>query len=61
MGNADLNLRVDLENMTNRTDNFERAAWTRDFNRNDSLGGQYHMYVVPSALFNAFFTATVTM
>jgi outer membrane receptor protein involved in Fe transport len=58
---ADVDLRLNLQNITNKDDNFQNAAWTRDFNRNDDLGGVYTTYVVQSPLFYTMFTAQVAL
>ncbi len=58
---ADIALRLNLNNLTNKDDNYESAAWTRDFNRNDSQAGQYQMYVLQSPLFHTMFTAQITL
>ncbi len=60
LAGADVDLRLQLNNITNN-DNYSRAAWTRDFNRNDNLRAKYHMYVVQSPLFNTFLTAVVNL
>lgn len=57
---AHVALRWGLNNITNRK-NLVRAAWTRDFNRNDNLAGVYNMYVVQSPLFNSFFTTQISL
>jgi outer membrane receptor protein involved in Fe transport len=51
-------LRLDLNNLTNRQ-NFTRAEWSTDYNRNDDLAGQDYMYVGQAPLFNAFFTTEI--
>ena len=61
LAGSDVMVRLGLYNMTNRKNNYERAAWDRDFNRNDDLAGEYNMYVVPGRLFSAFLTASITL
>jgi outer membrane receptor protein involved in Fe transport len=58
---AAVDLRLNLNNITNKDDNYQNAAWTRDFNRNDDLGGVYHTYVIQSPLFQTMFTAQVSL
>jgi outer membrane receptor protein involved in Fe transport len=58
---ADVDLRLNLNNLTNKDDNYQTAAWTRDFNRNDDLSGVYHTYVIQSPLFQTMFTAQVSL
>jgi outer membrane cobalamin receptor len=64
LGGRDVNLRLDLNNLTNRQ-NFSKAQWSQDFNRYladgtaDPLNGDYYMYVAQSPLLNAFFTVEV--
>ncbi|GAB4371364.1 MAG: TonB-dependent receptor [Calditrichia bacterium] len=60
VGGADVDLRLNLNNITNR-ENYEMAEWTQDFNRNDALAGKYYMYVVQSPLFHTFFTTQITL
>jgi len=60
LAGADVDLRLQLNNITNN-DNYTRAAWTRDWNRNDQWAGKYRMYVVQSPLFNTFLTAVVNL
>jgi hypothetical protein len=43
-------------NLLNREDNFAKAEWGQDFNRNDNLAGQYYMYVAQAPLRNVFLT-----
>ena len=57
---SNVDLRLNLNNILNR-DNLVRAAWTRDFNRNDNLAGRFRMYVAQSPLFNTSLTAQVTL
>lgn len=64
LAGRDVNLRLDLNNLTNRQ-NFARAEWSQDFNRYnpdgtpDPLNGKYYMYVAQSPLLNAFFTVEI--
>lgn len=69
IGGRDVNLRLDLNNLTNRQ-NFAKAEWSQDFNRHYADGsldlvstganaGKYYMYVAQSPLFNAFFTVEI--
>ncbi len=60
LAGADVDLRLQLNNITNN-DNYTRAAWTRDWNRNDQWAGRYRMYVVQAPLFNTFLTAVVNL
>ncbi|GAB4330895.1 MAG: TonB-dependent receptor [Calditrichia bacterium] len=60
IGGADVDFRLNLNNLTNR-ENFTRAEWTRDFNRNDGLAGKYRMYVVQAPLFHSFFTTQISL
>jgi hypothetical protein len=61
LNNSDVYLRLNLNNLTNKDNNFQSAAWTRDFNRNDALGGVYTQYVLQSPLFHTMFTAEVQL
>ncbi len=60
LGNSNIDLRLNANNLTNN-DNYQRAAWAKDYNRNDNLAGKYHMYVVQSPLRNFFFTTSVSL
>ena len=59
LGNKDASIRLDLKNINNKEDNYNRAYWTSDYGRNDLLNGKKYMYVTPAPLFNAFLTAEV--
>jgi hypothetical protein len=59
-GGSNVDLRWNLNNILSR-ENLVRAAWTRDFNRNDNLVGQYYMYVLQSPLFNSSIVAQITL
>jgi len=54
----DVKLRLDLNNITNN-ENYARAQWKADYNRNDDLLGDYYMYVASAPLFNVFLTAEI--
>lgn len=58
---CDLTLRLDANNILNRSDNFLRAQYTIDYGRNDELNGKYHWYVLQAPLFNIFFTVEVAV
>ena len=60
LAGSDVDIRLNLNNITNR-ENYTRAAWTRDFNRNDDLAGKYYMYVVQAPLFYTFLTTQITL
>ncbi|MCH8325528.1 MAG: TonB-dependent receptor [Bacteroidetes bacterium] len=60
LNNSDISLRFNVDNITNR-EQFSRAAWDRDFNRNDSKVGQFFMNVLQSPLRTAFLTVAVTL
>ncbi|MFA8342692.1 MAG: TonB-dependent receptor [Rhodothermaceae bacterium] len=60
MSGNQIDLRLEVNNLTNEKQ-FTRASYTRDFNRNDSLGGKYHTYVMQAPLRSIFFTAQVTL
>ncbi|HDZ13083.1 MAG TPA: TonB-dependent receptor [Bacteroidetes bacterium] len=59
VGSTTIDVRLNFDNITNRTDNYERAAYSKDYNRNDSLRGKYNVYVVQSPLFNTFLTTEI--
>jgi len=60
LGGKDASLRLDLNNINNRKDNYSSAYYGTDYGRNDSLNGQYYMYVNPAPLFNVFATVEVS-
>ena len=60
LAGAEVDIRLNLNNLLNR-ENYTRAAWTRDFNRNDNLAGVYNMYVVQAPLFHTFLTTQITL
>jgi hypothetical protein len=60
LAGADVDFRLNLNNLLSR-ENYTRADWTRDFNRNDDLNGVYHMYVVQAPLFHTFFTTQISL
>jgi outer membrane receptor protein involved in Fe transport len=53
---VDVTLRLDANNIFNRSDNFVRAQYTIDYTRTDDLAGEYNWYVLQAPLFNIFFT-----
>jgi len=55
-----IDLRFNANNITGR-EQFQRASWSRDFNRTDALRGKFYMYVAQSPLQNYFLTITVTV
>ncbi len=54
---TDVNFRLNLNNLTNH-ENIVKAAYSKDYNRNDYYP-DYKVYVVPGPLFNVFFTMEV--
>jgi len=58
--NSNVELRLNVDNITNR-EQFARASWGRDFNRNDSKRAKFFMNVLQSPLRSAFLTATITL
>jgi outer membrane receptor for monomeric catechols len=58
---ADITLRLDVNNLLNRRDNFLRAAYTIDYTRNDLLAGKYNWYVLQAPLLNIFFTSEIAI
>lgn len=61
MKKADYTLRLDVNNIFNRRDNFMRAQYTIDYTRTDILAGKYNWYVLQAPLFNVFLTAEIAM
>jgi outer membrane receptor protein involved in Fe transport len=59
-GGTVVNLRLDFNNILNRSDNYFKAEYSKDYNRNDALSGVYHWYVLQAPLFNTFLTMEVT-
>lgn len=59
--NFHFTFRLDLNNITNRTDNFMRAQYSIDYTRNDELAGKHHWYILQAPLFNAFFTTEISI
>ena len=59
IGGTQIKLRLDLNNITNRAENYYRASYSADYGRNDALGGQNHWYVLQAPMFNAFLTTEV--
>jgi len=55
---ADVNFRLDLNNLTNR-ENYAAASYATDYNRNDDLLGENYMYVAQAPLFNTFLTTEI--
>jgi len=60
IGTNQLRIRLDLNNMTNRNDNYLRAIYAKDDNRNDYLAGKYHWYVLQAPLIHIFLTTELT-
>ncbi len=66
IGSKDAFIRLDLNNIMNKKDNYSSANVTADYNRgyfndegefvDDYLTGNYTMYVTPAPLFNIFLT-----
>ncbi len=66
LGNKEFFVRLDLNNITNKEDNFSSANVKKDYNRgyfddegkfiDDYLTGNNYMYVTPSPLLNVFLT-----
>lgn len=59
IGPNELRLRLNLHNVLNRRDNFQRAQFTADPDRNDSLANVPSWYVLQAPLFNVYITAEV--
>ncbi|HHE37950.1 MAG TPA: TonB-dependent receptor [Candidatus Cloacimonetes bacterium] len=69
LGEKEFFIRLNLNNITNRDDNFSSANVKKDYNRgyfdedgkfvDDYLTGNDYMYVTPSPLFNLFLTMEV--
>ena len=55
-----ISVRLDLNNITNN-DNYSRARYGKDYNRNDALGGKMHWYVQQAPKFNAFITTSIEL
>jgi TonB-dependent receptor-like protein len=60
IGGKDASIRLDIKNLNNKEDNYNRAAWASDYGRNDLLNGKRYMYVTPTPLMNAFITAEIS-
>ena len=60
IGETVIRLRLDLNNITNRTGNYMRASYSKDYNRNDALSGKYHWYVLQAPLRNVFLTTEIS-
>jgi len=60
VGGKNLVVRLDANNLTNHK-HFTKASFTRDFNRDDALAGQYYMYVVQAPLRNFFLTTELSL
>ena len=53
-----INMRLDAYNLGNRQQ-YQEAAYSADYGRNDSLNSQYKMYVLQSRLMSFFFTTSI--
>ena len=60
MNNSDIQIRLNVDNISNR-EQFSRASWTRDFNRNDYRRARFFMNVLQAPLRSGFLTVTVTL
>jgi len=58
--NSNVQLRINVNNISNR-EQFSRAAWSRDFNRNDFKRARFFMNVLQAPLRSAFLTVSVTL
>jgi outer membrane receptor protein involved in Fe transport len=59
LGGKNASLRLDLNNINNRKDNYSSAYYSTDYGRSDILNGRYYMYVNPAPLFNVFTTVEI--
>jgi hypothetical protein len=59
VGKTMLSLRLNCNNVLNRSDNYQRAQLTVDSTRNDALSGKLHWYVLQSPLFHVFLMGQV--
>jgi len=61
IGGTKIKVRLDLNNILNRSDNYFKATYSKDYNRNDALSGKYHWYVLQAPLFNTFLTTEISL
>lgn len=60
VGTSNINLRLNLNNITNE-ENISSAAFSTDFGRNDALNGKATFYVLPAPKFNTALTASISL
>lgn len=58
---ADYILRVELNNILNRKENYYGAQYSIDYTRNDALAGKYHWYVLQAPVFHLFVTTEIAI
>ncbi|MCF7912375.1 MAG: TonB-dependent receptor [Candidatus Cloacimonetes bacterium] len=51
-GDKELMVKLDLNNINNREDNYTKGYIGKDYGRNDYLFEKYNLYVVPAPMFN---------
>ena len=60
LGGKEMGLKLDLNNITDRDENYSSASESADYGTNNAaVNGKYLMYVSPSPRFNVFLTAEV--